>query len=100
MEKAQISREYNQLLQDEKDAHLITRLEKDDWHNKFMQSIEMLRTAYKLRCEEEEVPIRVVAGLQNEIRSYRNALGMEPERFEDETGHEILKHVQNRAGES
>ncbi|MCJ1251923.1 hypothetical protein MMC30_009161 [Trapelia coarctata] len=99
LEKAQLSREYNKLLQDEKDAHLATRLEKDDWHVKFMRSVEMLRTAYKLRCEEEQVPIHVVAGLQNEVRSYRNALGMDPEKFEDETGYEILKELRNGVGE-
>ncbi|MCJ1286418.1 hypothetical protein MMC26_005763 [Xylographa opegraphella] len=99
LEKGQISREYNKLLQDEKDAHLATRLEKDDWHAKFMRSVEMLRTAYRLRCEEEDVPLRIIAGLQNEVRGYRNALGMDPERFEDEFGYEILKDVKNGAGE-
>ena len=99
MEKGQFSREYNKLLQDEKDAHLATRLEKDDWHAKFMRSVEMIRTAYRLRCEEEEVPLRIIAGLQNEVRAYRNALGMEAEKFEDETGYEILKDVKNGRGE-
>ncbi len=90
---------YNKLLQDEKDAHLESRLEKDDWHAKFMRSVEMLREAYRLRCEEEDVPLRIIAGLQNEVRGYRNALGMEPEKFEDEYGYEILKDVKNGAGE-
>ena len=91
IEKHAQARRYNDLLQEEKDAHLATRLERDDWHVKYMRSVEMIRTAYRLRCEEEETPTRVVAGLQNEVRSYRNALGMEPEKFEDETGYEILK---------
>ncbi|MCJ1381842.1 hypothetical protein MMC17_004954 [Xylographa soralifera] len=99
LEKAQISREYNKLLQDEKDAHLATRLEKDDWHTKFMRSVDMVRTAYKLRCEEEKVPVRIIAGLQNEVRAYRKALGMDPERFEEEVGFEILRDVKNGAGE-
>ncbi|KAL9121061.1 MAG: hypothetical protein Q9187_002389 [Circinaria calcarea] len=99
MEKVRISRNYNQLLQDEKDQHLVTRLEKDDWHAKFMRSVEMLRTAYRLRCEEDEIPTMIVAGLQNEVRSYRNALGMEPEKFEDEFGYPILKDLKNGAGE-
>ena len=99
LEKAQLSREYNKLLQDEKDAHLATRLEKDDWHAKFMRSVDMIRTAYKLRCEEEQVPVRIIAALQNEVRAYRNALGMEPERFEEEVGFEILRDVKNGAGE-
>lgn len=98
-EKTAISLHYNKLLQDEKDAHLAARLEKDDWHAKFMRSVEMLREAYRLRCEEEDVPVRVVAGLQNEVRAYRNAMGMEPEKHEDEFGYEILKDVFNGSGE-
>lgn len=90
-EKTSLSLHYNKLLQDEKDAHLAARLEKDDWQAKFMRSVEMMREAYRLRCEEEELPLRVVAGLQNEVRAYRNALGMEPEKPEEEYGWEILK---------
>ena len=93
MEKITIRKHYNKLLQDEKDAHLEARLEKDDWHAKFMRCVDMLRTAHRLRCDEEDVPIRVVAGLQNEVRAYRSALGMEPEKFEEEYGYEILKDV-------
>lgn len=98
-EKTTVSLYYNKLLQEEKDAHLAARLEKDDWHAKFMRSVEMLREAYKLRCEEEDVPIRIVAGLQNEVRAYRNALGMEPEKPEDEYGYEILKDVHDGVGD-
>lgn len=98
-EKTAISLHYNKLLQEEKDAHLAARLEKDDWHAKFMRSVEMLREAYKLRCEEEDVPIRIVAGLQNEVRAYRNALGMEPENPESEYGYEILKDVREGVGD-
>lgn len=98
-EKTAISLHYNKLLQEEKDAHLAARLEKDDWHAKFMRSVEMLREAYKIRCEEEDVPVRVVAGLQNEVRAYRNALGMEPEKVEDEYGYEILKDIVDRGGD-
>lgn len=98
-EKTSISLQYNKLLQDEKDAHLAARLEKDDWHAKFMRSVEMLREAYRLRCEEEDIPIRVVAGLQNEVRAYRNALGMEPEKLEEEYGYEILKDTPDGNGE-
>ncbi|KAL8645485.1 MAG: hypothetical protein Q9226_007281 [Calogaya cf. arnoldii] len=90
-ERSSLSLHYNKLLQDEKDAHLAARLEKDDWHARFMRSVEMLREAYKLRCEEEEMPIRIVSGLQNEVRAYRNALGMEPEKEEEEYGWELLK---------
>ena len=45
------------------------------------------------------MPTGVVAGLQFEVRSYRNALGMEAERFEEETGWPVLKDVENGAGE-
>ncbi|KAL3467599.1 hypothetical protein BJX64DRAFT_146068 [Aspergillus heterothallicus] len=86
-------RHYNDLLQAERDAHLESRLDRDHWHAQTMKCAEMIRTAYRLRCEEEEMPIRIVAGLQNEVRAYRNALGMEPEKPEEEYGWEILKHV-------
>ncbi|KAL2813707.1 hypothetical protein BJX63DRAFT_212312 [Aspergillus granulosus] len=86
-------RHYNNLLQAERDAHLESRLDRDHWHAQTMKCAEMIRTAYRLRCKEEELPIRVVAGLQNEVRAYRNALGMEPEKPEEEYGWEILKHV-------
>lgn len=91
---------YNKLLQEEKDAHLGARLEKDHWHARFLESIGMLREAFRLRCEEENVPVRVVAGLQNEVRAYRNALGMEPEKAEEEYGWEILKDVRDGSGEA
>ena len=94
-----MAREYNKLLQDEKDAHLESRLEKDDWMAKAIRYGEMIRTAYGLACEDHVPVIRVVAGLQNEVRAYRNALGMEPEKFEDEFGYEVLKDVKNGAGE-
>ena len=82
---------YNKLLQEEKDEHLQARLEKDEWHKRFMRSVGMLREAYRLTCEEEETPVRVVSGLQNEVRALRSALGMEAERSEDEGGWEMLK---------
>lgn len=91
---------YNKLLQEEKDAHLGARLEKDHWHARFLESIGMLREAFRLRCEEEDVPVRVIAGLQNEVRAYRNALGMEPERAEEEYGWEILKDVRDGSGDA
>ncbi|KAH1556431.1 hypothetical protein LV164_000899 [Aspergillus fumigatus] len=86
-------RHYNNLLQAERDAHLESRLDRDHWHAQTMKCAEMIRTAYRLRCEEEELPIRIVSGLQNEVRAYRNALGMEPEKPEEEYGWEILKDV-------
>jgi len=93
------ARHYNKLLQDEKDEHLASRLEKDDWHAKFMRAVGMIREAHRLRCEEEDVPIRVIAGLQNEVRAYRSALGMEPGKPEEEYGWEILKDVPGGSGD-
>lgn len=58
-----------------------------------MKCAEMIRTAHRLRSEEEELPIRIIMGLQNEVRAYRNALGMEAERPDEEYGWEILKDV-------
>ncbi|KAJ5633895.1 hypothetical protein N7528_001737 [Penicillium herquei] len=82
---------YNNLLQAERDAHLESRLDRDYWHTQTMRCAEMIRTAHRLRSEEEELPVRIVAGLQNEVRAYRNALGMEPEKPDEEYGWEILK---------
>lgn len=82
---------YNNLLQAERDAHLDSRLDRDYWHAQTMKCAEMIRTAHRLRSEEDELPVRIIAGLQNEVRAYRNALGMEPERPEEEYGWEILK---------
>ncbi|OJD26196.1 hypothetical protein ACJ73_02427 [Blastomyces percursus] len=91
-------RHYNNLLQAERDAHLESRLDRDNWHAKAMRCSEMIRTACRLRCEEDEVPIRIISGLQNEVRAYRNALGMEPEKPEEEYGWEILKDLPPGAG--
>ena len=93
------ARHYNNLLQEEKEAHLQARQEKDEWHAKFMRSAAMMREAYRLRCEEEEAPLKVVSGLQNEVRALRSALGMEAEKPEEEFGWEILKDALGMAGE-
>ena len=98
-ERNNIARHWNGLLQAEKDSHLQTRFELNDANAKVLRMAEMIREAYRLRCEEEDVPIRVIAGLQNEVRAYRSAMGMEAEKFEDETGYEILKDVKDGAGE-
>ena len=90
-EKTNIAKHYNKLLQDEKDAHLAARLEKDDWHARFMRSVEMLREAYRLRCEEEARPTAIIQSLQTEVRSMRSALGWEMQRPEEEPGYEWLR---------
>ncbi|KAJ5937978.1 hypothetical protein N7454_004320 [Penicillium verhagenii] len=84
---------YNNLLQLERDSHLESRLDRDYWHAQTMRCAEMIRKAHQLRSEEDKLPIRVVAGLQNEVRAYRHALGMEPEKPEEEYGWEILKDL-------
>ncbi|CAG7946761.1 unnamed protein product [Penicillium nalgiovense] len=84
---------YNNLLQAERDAHLESRLDRDYWHAQTMKCAEMIRTAYRLKCEEDDAPTRVITGLQNEVRAYRFALGMEPEKPEEEYGWEYLKNI-------
>lgn len=84
---------YNNLLQAERDAHLESRLDRDYWHTQTMKCAQMIRNAHQIRSNEEELPIRIISGLQNEVRAYRNALGMEPEKPDEEYGWEILKDV-------
>jgi hypothetical protein len=82
---------YNHVLQAERDAHLESRLDRDHWHAQTMKCAEMIRNAYRLRCEEDDLPIRVISGLQNEVRAYRHALGMAPQKPEEEFSWEFLK---------
>ncbi|KAL1978932.1 hypothetical protein VTN31DRAFT_1791 [Thermomyces dupontii] len=86
-------RHYNNLLQAERDAHLQSRLDRDAWHAKTMRCAELIREAYRIRCEEDDLPIRIISGLQNEVRAYRQALGLEPEKPEEETGWLFLKDL-------
>jgi hypothetical protein len=86
-------RHYNNLLQAERDAHLESRLDRDHWHTQFLKCAGVVRTAYRMRCEEDDVPTRIISGLQNEVRAYRFALGMEPEAKEEEYGWEYLKNI-------
>jgi septal ring factor EnvC (AmiA/AmiB activator) len=86
-------RHYNNLLQQEKDEHLESRLDRDHWHAQTLRVCEMIRTAYRLRTDEwgEEYPI--ISGLQSEVRCYRRVLGMEAEKPEEETGWPYLKDL-------
>ena len=93
-----LARHYNGLLQAEKDEHLATRLERDEYMGKFMRMVEMLRTAARMSSEESEDTVHIVAGLQSEVRTYRAALGLEREAFEQEGGYEVLRHVTSGAG--
>ena len=98
-EKSAIARSYLDMLQAERDEHLKTRLEKDEYFARVLKLQGDIRTAYRLRCEESVPDVEIIAGLQNEVRSYRNALGMEPEKFEDEFGYAVLRNVKNGASE-
>ncbi|KAL6715411.1 hypothetical protein ACLMJK_006372 [Lecanora helva] len=98
-EKTNIAKHWNGLLQEEKDAHLETRFSLNESNAKVLRCCEMLREAHRLRAEEEDLPVRLIAGLQNEVRAYRSALGLELEKPEDEYGWEILKDVPNGSGE-
>ncbi|KAE8554410.1 hypothetical protein EYB25_002949 [Talaromyces marneffei] len=86
-------KEYNALLQAERDAHLSSRLDRDHWHAQAMRLAEMLRTAYRLRCEEDQAPTAIIQALQSEVRALRSAIGLEPEKPEEETGYEFLKDL-------
>ena len=98
-EKSAMAKQWNVLLQAEKDAHLQTRDELNKSNAKILRCAEMMREAYRLRCEEEDLPVRIVAGLQNEVRALRSALGMERAKPEEEYGWAILKDVPNGSGE-
>lgn len=86
-------RHYNGLLQAEKDEHLQSRLERDEWHAKCMQVCEMIRKAYRLRCDEWNQELSVISGLQGEVRILRKCLGMEAEKRDEEIGWEYLREV-------
>ncbi|KIV84108.1 hypothetical protein PV11_06081 [Exophiala sideris] len=86
-------RHYNNLLQQEKDDHLQSRLEKDHWFAQTLKVCEMIRTAYRLRTEEWGEEYTIISALQAEVRCYRRLLGMEVERPEDETGWPYLKDL-------
>jgi hypothetical protein len=51
----------------------------------------MLRTAYRLRTDEWGEDLKVISGLQNEVRVLRKALGMDGEKAEEETGWPYLR---------
>lgn len=84
---------YNNLLQQEKDEHLSSRLDRDHWHAQTLKVSEMIRTANRLRADEWSDEYTVISGLQSEVRCLRRCLGMEPERVENETGYSYLKAI-------
>ncbi|KAL9114419.1 MAG: hypothetical protein Q9227_001500 [Pyrenula ochraceoflavens] len=87
------ARHFNNLLQKEKDEHLSSRLERDEWHAKTLRLCGMIRHAYRLRVDEEHDHFKVISGLQCEVRALRNAVGLEREQPEEETGFEYLKDM-------
>lgn len=86
-------RHYNNLLQQEKDEHLQTRLERDEWHGKTLRCAEMIRTASRLRNDEWYDEYKIIAGLQGEVRCYRRVLGMDRQKPEEEGGYPYLKDL-------
>ena len=86
-------RHYNNLLQKEKDEHLQSRLERDEWHAKTMRLCGMLLQAKKLRDEEFGDELKVVSGLQSEVRILRSALGLDKQKPEEETGWSYLREA-------
>lgn len=86
-------RHYNNLLQQEKDEHLASRLEKDDIFAKYMRCREMIRTANHLRTDEWCDEYTVVAGLQGQVRCLRRVLGMDVEKPEEEIGYPYLREL-------
>lgn len=87
------TRHYNNLLQKEKDDHLQSRLERDEWHAKTLKVCGMIRHAKKLADEEFADHITVISGLQAEVRIFRKVIGLEKQAPEEETGWSYLKEV-------
>jgi chromosome segregation ATPase len=86
-------RHYNDLLQQEKDEHLQSRLDRDHWHAQTLKVCEMIRKANRLRTDEWCEEYAVVAGLQGEVRCYRRVLGMDVQKPEEEGGWPYLKDL-------
>lgn len=86
-------RHYNDLLQQEKDDHLQSRLDRDRWFAQTLKVCEMIRTAYRLRTDEWSEEYAIISGLQAQVRCYRRVLGWEPERPEEEIGWPFLKDL-------
>lgn len=84
---------YNNLLQQEKDEHLQSRLDRDHWQAQTLKVSEMIRTASRLRTDEWAEEYSIISGLQSEVRCLRRCLGMEPEKAENETGWSYLKEM-------
>ncbi|KAK5305141.1 hypothetical protein LTR99_004207 [Exophiala xenobiotica] len=86
-------RHYNNLLQQEKDDHLQSRLDRDHWYAQTLKVCEMVRTAFRLRTDEWCEEYTIISGLQAQVRCYRRILDMEPEEPEEELGWPYLKEL-------
>ena len=84
-------RHYNNLLQQEKDDHLNSRLEKDEYFAQVLKLSGQIRHAYHLRTDEWCDEFRVIAALQTQVRCLRRVAGWGREKLEDEAGWEYLK---------
>jgi hypothetical protein len=84
---------YNDLLQQEKDDHLQSRLDKDHWYAQTLKVCEMIRTANRLRSEEWAEEYTIIAALQGEVRILRRLCEMEEQAPEEETGWPYLKDL-------
>ena len=87
------ARHYNSLLQKEKDEHLQSRLERDDWHAKCLRVCGMIRRAKRLADEDFADHIEVISGLQAEVRCLRKVIGLDKQKPDEETGWPYLKEV-------
>ena len=86
-------RHYNDLLQQEKNEHLQTRLERDEWWTKALRCAGLIRTAKSLRDDEWYEEYAVIAGLQGEVRCMRRVLQWEKQKPEEEGGWPYLKDL-------
>ena len=84
-------RHYNNLLQQEKDDHLSSRLEKDEYFAQVLKLSGQIRTAYHLRTDEWGDEFRTIAALQTQVRCLRRVAGWDQERSEEEAGWQYLK---------
>ena len=84
---------YNDLLQQEKDDHLASRLDRDHWYAQTLKVCEMIRTANRLRTDEWNEEYTIIATLQGQVRVLRRVFGMEAEAPEEEAGWPYLKDL-------
>lgn len=84
---------YNNLLQQEKDEHLQSRLDRDQWNALYLEVCRMIRTAHHLRNSEWTEEYTIIAGLQAQVRCLRRCMGMEAEEPEEEIGWPYLKEL-------